>query len=407
MVAIAILLTACARPAPTQVEIFSSWTTGPEAFGLQKLSDQFHADHPGAEVVNATLGPADTPADLAALRARMLKGDPPDSFQARMGRGFIDTWVASGQMQPLDELYRDNRLESVIPPSILAMVYYQAHPYSVPVNVHRANVLFYNKAVLAATGVDPASLNTFDGWLAGAKKLRAAGVAPLALGDSEAWPAAQLFETVLIGTLGPEAYQGLWDGETDWNGAGVTDALQIFHTMLGYVNPDHAALTWDQANQLVIDGQAAMMIMTDWADSDYVAKGFSGYGWRSPPGNDGALDIFGDAFGLPKGAKHAELTRGFLGVLASRQGQESFNKLQGALCARADCDYASFDAYFQSSAEALKTGTVVPSAVQGTAASESWSESFIQVAGAFVKNGDLAETQDALARACRNAGVCR
>ena len=42
--------------------------------------------------------------------------------------------------------------------------------------------------------------------------------------------------------------------------------------MLQYINEDHAALTWDQANQLVIDGKAAMTIMGDWVDGDYVAK---------------------------------------------------------------------------------------------------------------------------------------
>lgn len=69
---------------------------------------------------------------------------------------------------------------------------------------------------------------------------------------------SHLFETVLLGTLVPDAYKGLWTGVTKWDDAKVTEALDNFKRMLGYVNEDHAALTWDQANDLVISGKAGM-----------------------------------------------------------------------------------------------------------------------------------------------------
>jgi len=404
---VSIWLAGCASRAQTHVEIFSSWTTGPEAVGLQKLSDQFHAQHPDAQIINASLGVPGTPGAGEDLRARMLAGNPPDSFQARMGEGFRNSWVVAGSVEPLDDLYRDNGLSAVFPQAILDLVSYQGRQYAVPINIHRANVLFYNRSVFQANGIDPSSLQTFSGWEAGAEALKAAGITPLALGDSDPSTSAQLLETVLIGTLGPEGYRRLWTGASDWSGAGVTRALENFRMMLGYVNPDHAALTWDQANQLVIDGKVAMIIMTDWVDSDYIAKGFSGYGWTSPPGNAGVFDVLGDSFGLPVGAKHPELAKGFLSVLASKQGQESFSRTQGAICARSDCDLSSLDPYLQSSAAAWKTDAIVPSAVQGAAISPRWSEAFIGAAGGFVKTGDLAATQEALAQACRSAGMCK
>lgn len=91
----------------------------------------------------------------------------------------------------------------------------------------------------------------------------AAGIIPLSLGES--WTVVHLFETVLLGSLGPDAYIGLWTGATDWDSAQVTQALENFDRMLDYVNEDFAALSWDQATQLVIDGTAAMNIMGDWA----------------------------------------------------------------------------------------------------------------------------------------------
>jgi glucose/mannose transport system substrate-binding protein len=53
-----LVLSACgtATAAPkTQVEVFSWWTTGGEAAGLQKLMDQFNAENPKYEVINAAV----------------------------------------------------------------------------------------------------------------------------------------------------------------------------------------------------------------------------------------------------------------------------------------------------------------------------------------------------------------
>jgi glucose/mannose transport system substrate-binding protein len=374
---------------------------------LEKLGDQFHREHPDAVIVNGTLTAGGVSSSDATLRSRILAGDPPDGFHARLGEGFRSTWVATHQVEPLDEVYEQYGLEAVFPPRMLSIVSDEGHPYSVPVSVHRANVLWYNEAIFEANHIDSAALGTFDGWRAAAETLNAAGTIPLALGDSEPWAATHLFETVLIGTLGAEAYNGLWTGETDWNGPQVTEALAHFAMMVNYANADHSALTWDQANQLVIDGHAAMTIMGDWIEADYIAKGFAGYGWASPPGNQDIYDAASDGFGLPKNSTYPDLMREFLGVLGSKEGQETFSKFAGSICARTDCDYNDFDAYLRSSAEDWKTDAIVPSLAYGAAASEGWAANVTDAVGAFVERGDLAATQHSLALACEDAGVCQ
>jgi len=399
---------ATAAPAvKTQVEVFSWWTTGGEANGLQKLMDQFNAAHPDAEIINAAVAGGAGSNAKAVLKTRMLGGDPPDSFQVHMGHELIDTWVVTNFMEPLDDVYQTYGLNEAFPKGVLDIVSYDGHPWSVPVNIHRSNVLWYNKAVFEANGIDPASLDTFEGFKAAADKLQAAGITPLALGDNGPWAAAHMFEDVLAGTLGADAYKGLWTGETDWSGPEVTKALENFKMMVSYVNSDHSALSWDQANQLVIDGKAAMTIMGDWCDGDYVAKGFTGYGWAPVPGTKGIYVALSDTFGLPKNSKHPELMKEFLGVLGSKQGQEAFNILKGSICARTDCDYSKFDAYLQSSAADWQKDTIVPSVVHGAAASEGWATAFVDASGAFVTSGDVAGTQTALAQACKDANVCQ
>src|SRR4030042_4631562 len=92
-----LVLSACgpATAAPkTQVEVFSWWTTGGEAAGLQKLMDQFNAANPKYEVINAAVAGGAGSNAKAVLKTRMLGGDPPDSFQVHMGHELIDTWVS-------------------------------------------------------------------------------------------------------------------------------------------------------------------------------------------------------------------------------------------------------------------------------------------------------------------------
>ena len=425
LIVLTMILSACAAPAApeeptapapeepaapamkTPVEVFSWWTTGGEANGLQKLIDQFNAAHPDAEVINAAVAGGAGSNAKAVLKTRMLGGDPPDSFQVHMGHELVDTWVKTDYMEPLDDVYSTYGFNDAFAPGVLAIVSYEGKPYSVPVNIHRANVLWFNKAVFEANGLTAEDVSTFEGFKAAAEKLNAAGITPLALGDNGPWAATHLFETVLAGTLGAEKYIGLWDCTTDWNGPEVKQALENFKMMLGYINEDHTALSWDQANQQVIDGKAAMTIMGDWANGDYIAKNFEGYGWASPPGNTGIFDALSDSFGLPKNSKNPALMKEFLGVLGSKQGQEDFNILKGSICARTDCDYSKFNAYLQGSAEAWKTDTIVPSLAHGAAASEGWLTSINDLMPTFVTGGDVAAAQAALVQAAADSGACK
>ncbi len=387
-----------------KLEIFSWWTTGGEAAGLFKLFELYKQKHPGVEIINAAVAGGAGSNAKAVLKTRMLGGDPPDSFQVHMGHELIDTWVTTGFMEPLDQLYKEYGWEKVFPKGVLALLKWNGHYWSVPANIHRANVLWYNKAIFEKYGLKPPK--TFDEFFAIAEKLKKDGIIPLALGDNGIWASTHLFETVLIGTLGPEGYKGLWTGQTDWRGPGVKKALETFARMLDYVNPDHAARSWDQANDLIIQGKAAMYIHGDWVNADYLAKKFSGYGWAPAPGNYGVYDALSDTFGLPKKAPHRQEAIWWLELVGSKEGQEAFNPLKGSICARTDCDPKLFNPYLQWAMQQWKTDTIVPSLAHGAAAKESWLAAINDTMSLFVTNKNVAQAQNMLAQACVDAGVC-
>jgi len=394
-------------PPPTEkkLEIFSWWTTGGEAAGLEKLYEIYRRQNPGVEIINATVAGGAGFQAKAVLKTRMLGNDPPDSFQVHMGHELIDTWVTTGYMEPLDDLYKSEGWDKVFPQGVLDIVSYDGHYWSVPVNIHRANVLWYNKKVFEANNLQPPA--TFDEFFQVAEALKAKGITPLALGDVGIWASTHLFETVLIGTMGAEKYKGLWTGQTDWNGPEVKQALETMKKMLTYVNADHSSLSWDQANQLVIDGKAGMTIMGDWVDADNLAKGFKNSGWAPAPGNKGIYDALSDTFGLPKGAKHREQALAWLKLVGSKEGQEAFNPVKGSICARTDCNPALFGPYLQSAMQDWQKDTIVPSLAHGAAASEGWVTAINDVMTAFVTDGDVAKAQAGLAEACKAAKVCK
>jgi glucose/mannose transport system substrate-binding protein len=389
-----------------ELEIFSWWTTGGEAAGLEAVFDLY----PGVcsedvKIVNATVAGGAGFNARQVLTTRMLGGDPPGSFQVHMGHELTDTWVTTGYMESLKWLYDQEGWADDFPKGVVDIVSYKGEPYSVPVNIHRANVLWYNTKVFADNSLKAPT--TFEEFFAVADALQAKGITPLALGDNGIWASVHLMETVLLGSLGPERYQGLWTGTTDWKGPAVTQALETFKRMLSYVNKDHSSLSWDQANALVIEGSAAMTVMGDWVHGDNKAKNFQFSGWLPAPGTTGLYQALSDTFGLPKDAPNPEAVKCWLKLVGSKEAQEAFNPLKGSICARTDCDEALFDTYLKSAMTDWQKDTIVPSLAHGAAASQGWVELINDATTAFVTDRDVGSFQTRLAQACVTAKVCQ
>lgn len=389
-----------------KLEMFSWWTTGGEEAGLKQMYDIFSKSHPGVEIVNQAVAGAAGSNAKAVLKTRMQGGDPPDSFQVHMGHELTDGYVAAQQVEPLNDLYKSEGFETAFPKGVLEIVSANDNYWSVPVNIHRANVLWFNKKVFADNQINPPE--TFDDFFSAAEKLKGKGITALALGDKEPFASAHLFETVLLGVLGADGYKGLWTGATPWTDAKVTTALENLKKMLGYINSDHAALTWDQANDQIIAGKAAMTIMGDWTNGDYTQKKFADYGWTLAPGTKGIFDALSDTFALPKNAKNRQNAIDWLKLAGSVEGQDAFNPLKGSIPANINAGKASgYNDYLKSTMKDWTSHTIVPSVVHGAAAKDGWVSAYTDAINSFVTKQDVQSTQKSLASACTDAGICK
>jgi glucose/mannose transport system substrate-binding protein len=280
-------------------------------------------------------------------------------------------------MEPLDQFYTDEGLDKVFPKNLIEIASFGGKPYSVPVNIHRANVLWYNTKMLADIG-DKAP-TTWDEFFATAEKLKAKNLPALAVAENAPGFWAHVTETILISTLGPEAYRGLFHGKTPWDDAKVKAALEISKKALTYANPDYLSVGWGDVNDLMIGQKVAMMIMGDWTPGVFWSKNFKDFGWQPAPGNAGVYDVLSDSFGLPKGAKNRENTLNWLRVCSSKDGQDAFNPLKGSIPARTDADLSKYTDYHKSAMADWKKDQIVPSIVHGAAAKLSFMTDYMNI----------------------------
>ncbi|MBF6605987.1 MAG: extracellular solute-binding protein [Chloroflexi bacterium] len=390
------------------LEIFTYWTAGGEAEGLAALEQIFSKNYPGIKITNAVVAGGAGSNATAVLATRMSGGNPPDTFQIHGGAELIDTWVKTNYMQPLTQFYKDNGWMDKFPKQLLDLVSSNGDIYSVPVNVHRNGVLWYNKKIFTDNNLQPPT--TWDQFFQVADALKAKGITPLALGDKDKWEALQLFEDILLSKLGPADYRKLWAGAVPWTDARVTDALTTMARVLKYVNPDHATLTWDQAAGLVLKGTAAMNIMGDWEKGYYTANGWKpnqDFGWAPAPGTSGSFIVVTDTFGLPKNIKDQQAALDWLKTLGSVEGQDAFNPHKGSIPARVDANKSIYDAYSQSAISDFATNQLVPSEANGPATIPAFLTPITDAISVFVTDSNVQNAQSTIAAACKSSGACQ
>ncbi|MDR0366051.1 MAG: ABC transporter substrate-binding protein [Bifidobacteriaceae bacterium] len=386
-----------------KAEVFTWWTTGSEALGLEALQGVLKDKHPDIAFINGgTAGGGGSAKDV--LASRLAANDPPDSFQAHAGAEMLD-YINSGKVQDLSNLYEEFGLTTAFPADLLDLVTKDGKKYSIPSNVHRANVMWASIPVLTEVGIDFNQITyaTISDFIADLEKIKAANpdITPLTVAGT--WTQVHLLETVLIAELGPEMYNGIWDGSTDPAGPEVGAALGVFETLMSYTNTDSEGEEWDFATQKLIDGKGAFNIMGDWVPAQFVEQNQimgTDWTWAPAPGTAGVFDFLADSFTLPVDAPHPDGAKAWLDVIASVEGQAAFNKVKGSIPARTDVNLSDFSEYQQQAAAAYAQDTIVGSLQHGAAASIAQGDAINKAVAKFRSgNSNLSEFHAEFAKA--------
>jgi glucose/mannose transport system substrate-binding protein len=379
-------------------EIFSWWVSKGEVDALQAVLGLYRQSHPDVPVVSASVRGTESARDK--LQTRMARCQPPDTFQANGGNDLLG-WVrrkgTASRLAPLDFLV-DEGWRRVFPTDVLDLVSDDGRIYGVPIDIHRTNTLFYDKAIFRRFDLDPP--RTMDDLVIVAHELGRAGITPLALGALHPWTLTLLaFENVMIAEAGAAYYRDFFAGRRRPRDPEIRHTLSVVSHLIDHANPDAAKLTWDEAVDLVHAGSAAMTIMGDWAKGYLTRKGWRpdvDFGQVEMPGTSDVFVFATDTFGLPTHAANPERAVELLKVFASREGQDAFNPLKGSIPARLDVAVRRYDTMAQSTLRAFRRKPHVASLT--SIVPPTFTRALDTAMGVFLRDHDGDRVVDALER---------
>ena len=156
----------------------------------------------------------------------------------------------------------------------------------------------------------------------------------------------------------------------------MTKVLETFKRVKSYTDKNAPGRDWNLATAMVINGEAGMQLMGDWAKGEFIAAGKKpgkDFACVAAPGSAKAFTFNVDSFAMFKLKNEANVKaqKDLAAAIMSPQFQEVFNLNKGSIPVRLNMDLAKFDDCAKSSAatfvESAKSGGLVPSVAHGMA----------------------------------------
>ncbi|WED29456.1 ABC transporter substrate-binding protein [Vibrio sp. DW001] len=403
------LLSATQFATAGEVEVLHWWTSGGEAKSVSALKDMLEEQgHTWKDF--AVAGGSGTSA-MTVLKTRAVSGNPPAAAQIK-GHD-IQEWGGLGFLASLDDVATANKWDSLVPPMVADIMKFDGKYVAVPVNVHRVNWLWANKAVFEKAGVEvPATMDEF--FMVG-DKLKEAGYIPLAHGG-QAWQDATIFEAIALSVLGSEDYRKAFvDLDMDTlSGDKMVETFRLFKKMHNYIDKNSPGRDWNVATSMVINGEAAMQIMGDWAKGEFTAAGKmpgKDYVCVPAPGTAGHFTHNVDSFAFFQlsDPEQQKAQKALAATILTPEFQEVFNLNKGSIPVRLDADMSKFDSCAVDSMKdfkaTAKSGDLLPSMAHGMSTTSYAQGAIYDVVTNFFndQNADPKEAAGKLAKAVKAA----
>jgi glucose/mannose transport system substrate-binding protein len=353
------------------VEVLHWWTSGGEAAALNVLKDDLSAKSIGW--IDMPVAGGGGEAAMTALRARVTAGDPPTAVQM-LGFDIID-WANEGALGDLTPVATAENWDSVVPSALQAFAKHDGKWISAPVNVHSTNWVWINKAALdAAGGKAP---ETWEELVAVLDAMKANGITPIGHGG-QPWQDATIFDGVVLG-MGIDFYKSAFI-DLDPAALGGDQMAEAFNRLIklrSYVDDNFSGRDWNLASALVINGEAGMQVMGDWAKGEFLKAGKvpgTDFVCIRFPGTQGSVTFNSDQFAMfgVEGDAAIAAQAAMASAIMNPTFQSAFNVVKGSVPARTDVPNDAFDDCGKKGmadlAEANTSGTLFGSMAHGHAA---------------------------------------
>ncbi|WP_412775524.1 ABC transporter substrate-binding protein [Thalassospira lucentensis] len=354
--------------AQESVEVLHWWTAGGEAKALQVLKKDL--EDQGVSWNDMPVAGGGGEQAMTVLRARVTSGNAPTAVQML---GFdIKDWAGEDVLANLDALAEKEGWEEVVPDALKDFSKHDGHWIAAPVNVHSTNWVWANKAIFEE--LDLKQPTNWDELIAALDKIKDAGYTAVAHGG-QAWQDATIFDAVVMATGGPEFYQASMI-DTDPDALGSDTMQTVFDRMAKlrtYVDDNFSGRDWNLATAMVINKEAGVQFMGDWAKGEFLNAGKvpdTDFMCFRFPGTQDAVTFNSDQFVMFKvGEDRQDAQMKLASAVMSPSFQSAFNVVKGSVPARTDVSNDAFDACGKKGmaelAAANKKGTLFGSMAHG------------------------------------------
>jgi glucose/mannose transport system substrate-binding protein len=402
----AALLSSTAMAAP-KVLMLHQWASGNDAASIAKLGEMFTAAGGTWEQTAIAGHTANT---LAKLRADVVAGNAPAAVQLKGPE--IAEWNATGGTADMDELAKSENWDAVVAPELLPVMKPDGKWVAAPMNIHRINWIWGNKAAMEGVGVTELP-KTWAEFNADCDKAVAAGKICLAHLSAD-WTDATTFEVVVYGQ-DPELFKKAFvEGDIDaLRSDGMIKAFDQMRLMVSkYMDPAIAGRDYDTASNMMINGDALFFIMGDWELGTIKSVG-------KEPGKDILCGQAPTDWGKPgfilnsdsvvffkqSDPDYVEGQKLLAHLILSPDFQEVFNIAKGSIPARMDIDLAAkgFNAcQIQSQADlkaSIDDGELVRSMAHNMTVLQKYRGAMMDTITEFVNTPDMSSADAANAMA--------
>jgi multiple sugar transport system substrate-binding protein len=263
-----------------------------------------------------------------------LTADAPDVANWYAGNRMLP-YVNAGLFEPVDDVWEENGLNDSLASAAASMTI-DGKKWGVPYTYYQWGV-YYRKDIFEQNGI--AVPTNWDEFMAAGEALKAAGVTPITIGTKYLWTAAGVFDYLNLRTNGYDFHMALTKGEIAWTDDRVRATMNNWKQLVdaGFFLENHAAFSWQEALAPMVQGDAAMYVMGNFAVAPLRDAGLTddqlGF-FQFPVINPDiplAEEAPTDTVHIPANAKNKADAKRFLAYLARADVQTEINATLGQL----------------------------------------------------------------------------
>jgi raffinose/stachyose/melibiose transport system substrate-binding protein len=265
----------------------------------QQMADDYMKEHPNITIEITVL---ENEAFKTKLTTVMQSGNPPDIFQS-WGGGTMNEYAQAGLLKDITADLEKDGWKDTFSPGALGVYSYLGKYYGVPRDMGAVG-FWYNKDLFAKAGIE-ATPTTWTELLEDVKKLKAAGIVPIALGEGDKWPGGFWWEYLAVRIGGKAAFDAAYSHQGAFTDPPFVEAGKKLQELIALKPFQDGFLgsSWPDEQVVMATSKAAMDLMGQWApgafkDSSVDKQGLGDkLGWFPFPAVEGGAGDINDALG--------------------------------------------------------------------------------------------------------------